>query len=158
MAFVSFFRITLSLIFIFLFQFNLQAQLPACKDSFPSSLLLNNSFEQYSGCNPEYGGSLEGGYINESEQFGGVTINDWHPFVFKREVQYFNYNCRSNLSSSIFNPLFSSGDINGFPKVPLPLPAGNGFIGINVRQDGYTEFDTYITTCLSSPLYAQLPY
>jgi gliding motility-associated-like protein len=156
MAFVSFQRLIACLFFIFLFHNKICAQLPACKDSFPSSLLLNNSFEQYSGCNQEYGGGLEGGYIDESEQFGGITVNNWHPFVSGREVSYFNYNCRSNLSSSIFNTLVH--EIHEKPKVPLPLPAGNGFIGIEARFDGYRETDTYITTCLSTPLYPKLPY
>jgi gliding motility-associated-like protein len=157
MAFVYFLKIGLTLIFIFLFQCKLSAQLPACKDSFPSSLLLNSSFEQYSGCNSEYGGSLEGGDIDMFEQFGGTAVNHWHPFVFKRDVFYYNYNCRTNLSSSIFSPAFSD-QVRSRPKVPLPLPAGNGFLGIVVRQDGYTELDTYITSCLSTPLYPQLPY
>ena len=157
MAFILLKRISFLFILILFFQLDLFAQLPACKDSFPSSLLPNNSFEQYSGCSSEYGGSLEGGYIDISEQFGGIKVNNWHPFVFKREVSYFNYNCSSNNSSSIFNPVFS-GQVRENPKVPLPLLAGNGFIGIHVRQDGYSEYDTYITTCLSAPLYAQQPY
>jgi gliding motility-associated-like protein len=149
-------RITACCFFVLLFQLKVIAQLPACKDSFPSSLLLNNSFEQYSGCNPEYGGQLEGGDIDMFEQFGGVTVNHWHPFVFKRDVFYYNYNCRSNLSGSIFNPVLTG--LHEKPKVPLPLPAGNGFISIETRFDGYEELDTYITTCLSTPLYPQLPY
>jgi gliding motility-associated-like protein len=158
MAFIFFQRITSCLIFILLFQLEVIAQLPACKDSFPSSLLLNSSFEQYSGCNPEFGGSLEGGNIDIPEQFGGVAVNNWHPFVFSNEVSYFNYNCRSNFSGSIFNTAVFGSNIHESPKVPLPLPAGNGFIGIRARIDGYKELDTYITTCLSTPLYPQLPY
>jgi gliding motility-associated-like protein len=156
MAFVSFLRIALSLVFIFLFQVKVFSQLPACKDSFPVSLLPNNSFEEYSGCNTSFGGSLEGGYIDGVEQFGGITINNWHSFLFNTPVLYFNYNCRSIQASSIFNTVFTT-NATYFPKVPLHLPDSSGFIGISQRK--YSgEFDTYITTCLSIPLYPQQRY
>lgn len=159
MAFVFFQRIATCLFFIFLFQFNVHAQLPACKDSFPTSLLLNNSFEQYSGCSSQYAGSLEGGYIDEYEQSGGIKVNNWHSFLHGFNVHYFNMKCRSNLGSSIFDTGYFDGNSRNNPKVPLPLPDSSGFIATTVYNAGYgPPGEDYITYCLASPLYAQQKY
>ncbi len=163
MAFIIYFKI--SIVFFFLaihFTFNSEAQLPACKDSFPTSLLPNSSFEEYSGCNPDYGGLLEGGYIDGLPNFGGITVNSWHSYLVSSPVSYYNYNCKVNNSYSIFDTS-SFNNLPAYPAVHLPLPDSNGFIEI------YQGFDlnniqiikthnTYITTCLSTPLYAGQPY
>src|SRR5438477_8715044 len=80
------------------------SQLPLCKDSFPSSLLLNNSFEEYSGCSPVNGGMYEGGRVDAPLSTGGITLNNWHSFASNTwEVHYKNYNCRINKFNSIFD-------------------------------------------------------
>lgn len=62
-------------LFIFSFtssiQVEISAQLPACKDSFPSSLLLNNSFEDYSGCNTMT--TIEGGVIDAPAAYAATS-------------------------------------------------------------------------------------
>lgn len=149
-------------LFNILFHLNALSQLPVCKDSFPTSLLSNNSFEQYSGCFTDYGGVLEGGYIDEPPLYGGITINNWHAFYTGRQVSYFNYACRTNKPGSIFDSTNFSSDCY-FPKVPRPLPDGLGFIAIEendikqfVPEDEIAK--DYLTACLSQPLYAGQTY
>jgi hypothetical protein len=122
-------------LFIFSFtssiQVEISAQLPACKDSFPSSLLLNNSFEDYSGCNTMT--TIEGGVIDAPTE--KVTVTHWHSFTLNTwEPLYFNFNCRNNRPGSAFDTTAFQSDkpcIYSFPRVPLPLPDSNGFIGIS---------------------------
>lgn len=163
MAFILFFRISLAIfLFTLILQLKALPQLPSCKDSFPSSLLPNNSFEQYSGCFTDYGGMYEGGLIDYPSAYGGIKVNNWHTYTRDWTVNYFNYNCRTNKPGSIFD----STDLATacyFPKVPLPLPNGPGFIGIteNDRQEFVAEktvVKSYITACLSQPLYAGQVY
>jgi gliding motility-associated-like protein len=164
MAFITFLRIPITFfLFLICLQFNIQAQLPLCKDSFPASLLPNNSFEQYSGCNEEIA-DMEGGVIDVSPNYGGITVNAWHIFRRNWNVYYYNYNCKSNRASSIFDPNSFSVNASYDPKVPLPLPDSTGFIaidqynGTNDIGSVVTIHKTYITTCLSEPLYPQQPY
>lgn len=119
-------KLTILLLFTFIY-FETFSQLPICKDSFPNSLLLNNSFEQYSGCfTSDYGGTLEGGLIDESPNTGGVIVPGWHSlWKTTNEIPYHNYNCRLHTSLSIFD---SSIFCHAPVKVPTPLPDGLGFI------------------------------
>lgn len=164
MAFITFLRITLSfsLLIIYL-PFKALSQLPTCKDSFPTSLLPNSSFEQYSGCNQEFP-DLEGGYIDYySSSYGEVSVNGWHTFKESLTVYYFNYNCRSNKPTSIFDSLsFPERGCND-AKVPRPLPDSTGFIAISNhitdRSDEENKISkTYLTSCLTDPLYPGQPY
>jgi gliding motility-associated-like protein len=155
----------LVILFIFILQQCAFSQLPACNDSFPSSLLLNNSFEDYSGCSslPE----LEGGLIDENKPHGGMEVTNWHSFAVNTwEVHYFNYDCGTKQFNSIFDT--TAYQLNKpcsyfYPRVPMPLPAGNGFIGVSendiqkyVKETSIVK--TYITYCLSQPLYAGQKY
>jgi hypothetical protein len=116
----------LVILFIFILQQCAFSQLPACNDSFPSSLLLNNSFEDYSGCSslPE----LEGGLIDENKPHGGMEVTNWHSFAVNTwEVHYFNYDCGTKQFNSIFDT--TAYQLNKpcsyfYPRVPMPLPAG----------------------------------
>ena len=58
------------ILFMLILQQRVFSQLPACKDSFPKSLLLNNSFEDFSGCNSS-DPTVEGGFIDATENYGG---------------------------------------------------------------------------------------
>ena len=163
MAFITFFRITLTFFFwLICLPFKSLSQLPACKDSFPASLLLNNSFEQFSGCNHE-NDNFEGGYIDGYPSSGGVTVNDWHSFEHGENVFYFNYNCSSGQPSSILNSSFTTDGSRYYVKAPLPLPDSTGFIGIILEPNNIFDTEdkivkTYITQCLSQPLYSGQPY
>ena len=138
------------------------AQLPACKDSFPVSLLRNHSFEEYSGCYTDNGSTLEGGYIDGLAGFGGITVNNWHSFTGQHhEIHYFNYNCRLNTIATVFDS--TNNQCYDYPQVPLPLPDGVGLISIdendiaqNVAEN--KVFKSYLTTCLSQPLKAGETY
>lgn len=138
---------------------------PVCRDSFPSSLLNNNSFEQYPGCTASPG--LEGGFIDGPSAFGGISVNYWHSFRANTwEVHYINYDCRTNKLGSIFDTsafLINQACSYRFPRVPRPLPDGNGFIAINengIISSGNEEdiVKNYLTQCLSQPLYAGQTY
>lgn len=159
-----FIRITFTILFFALcFQPKALSQLPVCKDSFPVSLLINNSFETYSGCNDTYGDALEGGYIDASHQYGGVTLQGWHSFLQQREVSYYNYNCKSANPLSVFDTTAFFTQYPSYPAVHLPLPDSTGFIqlAINQTNPNYVESKVpkpYITQCLSQPLYAGQPY
>ena len=139
------------------------AQLPACKDSFPISLLGNHSFEEYSGCYTDNASTLEGGYIDGLPGFGGIIVNNWHSFTGQNhEVHYFNYNCKSNQIESVFDSTVLVY-CSGYPKVPFPLPDGKGFVSIseNDLKPNNPEikiFKNYITACLSQPLIADSDY
>ena len=141
-------------------------QLPLCKDSFPTSLLLNNSFEQYSGCYTDYGGYLEGGFIDADIYHGKVQIPYWHSFVKNTwETHYFNYNCRTGNIGSVFdttNFQIDKACSYIYPRAPLPLPDGNGFIAIYeddaVANPEIKVGKSYITSCLSQPLYPGQAY
>src|SRR6478736_2358351 len=92
------------LLLFILLGFHAFPQMPACKDSFPLSLLLNHSFEEYSGCYTNNASTLEGGYIDGLTGFGGIIVNNWHSFTGQNhEVHYFNYNCKSNQIESVFD-------------------------------------------------------
>jgi hypothetical protein len=81
-VFVALFSIILS--------FHAFSQMPVCKDSFPVSLLLNHSFEEYSGCYVDNASTLEGGYIDGLAGFGGITVSSWHSFANQHhEIHYF---------------------------------------------------------------------
>jgi gliding motility-associated-like protein len=153
--FVTFFSLIISS--------NALPQLPACKDSFPISLLRNHSFEEYSGCYSDNASSLEGGYIDGLAGFGGIAVYNWHSFTDQNyEVHYFNYNCRSNKPESIFDSLLAYY-CYGYPQVPFPLPDGPGFISINendlkVDNPENKIFKNYITACLTQPLVAGTTY
>lgn len=156
-------------LFIFLFTSSLKveisAQLPPCKDSFPSSLLLNNSFEDYSGCNTMT--TYEGGVIDGPAAYGGLNVPHWHSFALNTwNAFYFNYNCRSNKLGSVFDTTAFLTDqpcIYYFPRAPLPLPDSNGFIGVS--ENDHIQYSpenripkNYITYCISQPLYAGQAY
>ncbi len=153
------------LTFILILQRQALPQLPACKDSFPSSLLVNNSFEDYSGCSAD--SYLEGGRIDARADYGGITVNNWHSFIHNTwEVNYFNYNCRTNKLGSIFDTTAFQIDkacSYAYPRVPLPLPDGRGFIGVfendaNVNSNESYIGKSYITYCLSQHLYTGQTY
>lgn len=112
--------------FLALLTWQLQAssQLPACKDSFPSSLLLNNSFEEYSRCSIWL--YYEGGKIDASANYDGITVNHWRSFGGATWcVDYFNYNCQSHTLGSIFDTAAFQIDkpvpiiIHGYPCLYL---------------------------------------
>ncbi|HEU5053435.1 MAG TPA: gliding motility-associated C-terminal domain-containing protein, partial [Hanamia sp.] len=161
-------KLLLFILFIISFPVRLLSQLPPCKDSFPKSLLLNNSFEEYSGCGTEeYGGNFEGGFIDGPVTSGGIKVDDWHSFTVNTwEVRYFNFDCGSKQFNSIFDTTAFLQDqpcSYGLGKVPMPLPAGNGFIAITENDAGKFVKETsivknYITSCLSQPLYAGQKY
>ncbi len=163
MAFISFFKKTLTFfLLIICLRFSSVAQLPACKDSFPSSLLPNNSFEQYSGCNPN-SVDYEGGRIDYPPDYGGITVNNWHSFLESSPVLYNNYNCRSNSPLSIFDTASFFTNLPDYPAVPLPLPDSSGFITIiqlntTTSSEEIKSSKTYITACVASPLYAGQTY
>lgn len=163
MAFISFFRIIFVFFLIICLQFNTQAQLPSCKDSFPTSLLPNSSFEQFSGCYVE-NPAEEGGNIDFPPTNGGVIVNGWHIYRETWDVHYFNYNCRYDRPWSIFNTTSFFDSSRYYLKVPLPLPDSTGFISISQsnRVNNYGQVigidKSYITTRLSEPLYAGQPY
>jgi len=142
--------------------FNALPQMADCKDSFPVSFLLNHSFEEYSGCYIDNASTLEGGYIDGLKGFGGITVNNWHSFTDQHhEIHYFNYNCRLNNGTSIFDS--TNTECYSYPQVPLPLPDGVGFISINENDVGplvaeNKVFKSYVTTCLSQPLNAGEDY
>jgi gliding motility-associated-like protein len=154
-------KTTLCFFFFIFLQKLVLSQLPTCKDSFPASQLLNSSFEQYSGCYSD-SSVLEGGYIDGLAGFGRVTVDNWHSFAnHNHEIHYFNYNCNSNKPESVFGS--TPFDCNPYPRVPLPLPGGAGFISINEKdvQPNVEEnkiLKTYITTCPSQPLKAGETY
>lgn len=141
------------------------SQLPTCRDSFPSSLLLNNSFEEYSGCSAITG--YEGGRIDAPVGTGGITVKNWRSFSSNTwEVHYKNYDCRTNQ----FNSIFDTADFvtdqpcsYNYPKAPMPLPDGKGFI-VTFENDLLQSANenqivkNYITSCLSQPLYAGQTY
>lgn len=159
MAFIIFLKRSISItIFVLLSAVHGVSQLPACKDSFPSSLLVNNSFEQYSGCHPTV--DREGGVIDYHPNFGGITVPGWHSFQNNSNAFYHNYNCRSNRQYSIFDTVFTV--FKGYPAVPLPLPDSSGFIAIFQQgKNPNSEKDInkgYITQCLSTPLLAGQRY
>jgi len=149
------------LLFIFL-GFHALPQLPACKDSFPPSLLLNHSFEEYSGCYSDNASTLEGGYIDGLAGFGGITVSSWHSFAGQHhEIHYFNYNCKLNNRTSIFDS--TNTECHSYPQAPFPLPDGVGFISID--ENDIAPFvaenkvlKSYVTTCLSQPLKAGETY
>lgn len=160
MAFTTFHKISITFFAIIFFQCKVPAQLPGCKDSFPTSLLLNSSFEQFSGCSQEYEGDLEGGLIDYFPLFGGIKVNNWHIRAINENTKYFNYNCRSGKPSSIFDSLIGNSTL---PKVPQPLPDSAGFIGLILSENDnfVNEKDVLkcnVTQCLSQPLYAGQPY
>jgi len=142
------------------------AQLPACKDSFPISLLGNHSFEEYSGCYTDNASTLEGGYIDGLVGFGGITVDNWHSFTGQHhEIHYFNYNCRLNTRASVFSSTNDSTytQCYDYPQVPVPLPDGAGLISIDENDvaqnvDENNVFKSYVTTCLSQPLKAGETY
>jgi len=140
------------------------AQLPACKDSFPTSLLPNSSFEKFSGCSIFE--DLEGGVIDYPQQFGGMTVDGWHCIVQEENAVYHNYNCRVNKPGSIFDTTsFFSNSVAAYPPaVPLPLPDSSGFAEIHVHMitpflsSEQSFLKTYVTSCLPNHLYAGQPY
>ena len=142
--------------------FNALSQMAVCKDSFPVSLLLNHSVEEYSGCYIDNASTMEGGYIDGLKGFGGITVNNWHSFTDQHhEIHYFNYNCRLNNGTSIFDS--TNTECYSYPQVPLPLPDGVGFISINENDVGplvaeNKVFKSYVSTCLSQPLKAGEDY
>ena len=150
------------LLLFILLGFRTFSQMPACKDSFPVSLLLNHSFEEYSGCYIDNASTLEGGYIDGLAGFGGITVSSWHSFTGQHhEIHYFNYNCTLNNRTSIFDS--TNTECHSYPKAPLPLPDGVGFISIDendvapfVAED--KALKSYVTTCLSQPLKAGETY
>ena len=160
MAFIPFLKIQLVFFsLVICLQFSAVSQLPFCKDSFPASLLLNSSFEQYSGCNHEYS-DLEGGYI---DVLAPVLVNNWHPFSEYRPVEYFNYNCKSGSTGSIFDSTSYPDNTRSYVKVPWPLPDSIGFIAISETTSEAVDLEkqipkTYVTACLLQPLYIGQPY
>ncbi|WP_121355817.1 T9SS type B sorting domain-containing protein [Flavisolibacter nicotianae] len=142
-----------------------EAQLPVCNDSFPSSLLINGSFEQYSGCSEEQP-YLEGGFIDGPRLYGGVSVNGWRSFRGNTwEVHYINADCRSDKVGSMFDtrPFFTDqACAYFFPRVPLPLPDGKGFIAVTENgilvSNEKNIVKNYLTQCLSQPLYAGQTY
>jgi gliding motility-associated-like protein len=138
-------------------------QLPACKDSFPVSLLRNHSFEEYSGCYTENASTLEGGYIDGLAGFGGISVYNWHSFADQSyEIHYFNYNCKNNQPESVFDSV-AVVYCSGYPQVPFPLPDGPGFISVseNYLAPNNPEnkiFKNYITACLTQSLIADSAY
>ena len=142
------------------------AQLPACKDSFPISLLRNHSFEEYSGCYTDNASTLEGGYIDGLSGFGGINVDNWHSFTGQHhEIRYVNYNCKLNTSASVFDSTNDSTNFQcyDYPHVPLPLPDGVGLISIDENDVAQNVADnkilkSYVTTCLSQPLKAGETY
>jgi len=153
------------ILFIFILQQSALSQLPACSDSFPPSLLLNNSFEQYSGCSGDP--FVEGGYIDAPVSHDGIKVNNWHSFTNNTwEVSYFNYDCGTKQFNSMFDTTAFQVDkpcSYFYPKVPMPLPAGNGFIAVTENDIAKFVKETsivkaYLTYCLSQPLYAGQKY
>src|SRR4051812_45805174 len=142
--------------------FHALSQMPACQDSFPVSLFRNHSLEEYSGCYTDNASTLEGGYIDGLVGFGGITVNDWHSFTgLHHEIHYFNYNCRLNNRTSIFDS--TNTECYSYPQAPLPLPDGIGFISINENDvapfvSENKVFKSYVTACLSQPLNAGETY
>ncbi len=63
-----------------------------------------------------------------------MEVSDWHSFTVNTwEVPYFNYDCGTKQFNSIFDTTAFQVDkpcSYFYPKVPMPLPAGNGLIGI----------------------------
>lgn len=142
------------------------SQLPVCRDSFPSSLLRNPSFERYSGC-AESNFYLEGGFIDGPKTYGGVSVDEWHSFSANTwEVHYINQDCRSNVPGSIFDTAafeITQACNDFYPRVPRPLPDGNGFVaitenGTNVTNGESGTVKNYLTQCLVQPLYAGQTY
>lgn len=136
------------------FYFKAYPQLPTCTDSFPRSLLSNNSFEEYPGCQSS---NEEGALLASSDQY---QLPGWQAVWRGSDVKYHNYSCRLNTPASIFD---STIFCHSFVKVPMPLPAGPGFIEIaqSSSQVGINEINSgksYIGTCLAQPLYAGQPY
>jgi hypothetical protein len=96
-----------------------------------------------------------------------VTVTHWHSFTLNTwEPLYFNFNCRNNRPGSAFDTTAFQSDkpcIYSFPRVPLPLPDSNGFIGISETDNvQFSPEDkiakNYITHCLSQPLYVGQAY
>ena len=96
-----------------------------------------------------------------------MDVDYWHSFAaFTWEVHYFNYDCGTKQFNSIFDTTAFQVDkpcSYANPKVPMPLPAGNGFIGIfeNDIQKFVKETSivkNYLIQCLSRPLYAGQKY
>ncbi len=151
-------KIKFTILLLICFYFQAFSQLPACKDSFPTSSLPNNSFEQYPGCSTENFGIEEGGLLASSDNY---EIPGWQSVWRGSGVKYHNYNCRLNKTASIFDPTIFC---HSFVKIPLPLPDSSGFIEIGESPSQTTGTDeihsgkSYIGTCLQQPLYAGQPY
>lgn len=156
-----FYRFCLTVLFFLGISFVIKAQLPVCIDSFPASLLTNSSFEQYSGCNLTYS-DLEGGYIDYPISNGGITVNSWHSYLNSSPVYYHNYSCKSNSGTSIFDTTSFFTSFADYPAIHLPLPDSSGFIHISQtlpkNDHGVMAGNSYIATCLSTPLYAGQTY
>jgi len=152
-------KLLLLILFIFILQLRAFSQLPACKDSLPTSLLPNNSFEEYPGCTTDHAGLGEGGPLGSTTD--KYEIPGWQAVWTNSGVNYHNYNCKLNTTASIFD---STIFCHSFVKVPIPLPAGQGFIEIGEAPSQLSSFNeinsgkTYIATCLQQPLYAGQPY
>jgi len=149
---------SLLLIFsIFILQQSALSQLPACKDSFPTSLLSNNSFEEYPGCNTNQA-IEEGALLASTDHY---VLPGWQAVWIGSAVFYHNSNCRLNTTASIFD---STIFCHSFVKVPMPLPAGSGFIEIGESPSQLAAVNeinsgkSYIGTCLQEPLYAGQAY
>lgn len=148
----------LVIIFTIIFGQMALSQLPACKDSFPASLLPNNSFEEYPGCTTDHAGIEEGAVLASTDNY---ELPGWQAVWRGSDVKYHNYNCRLKTTASIFD---STLFCHSFVKVPMPLPSGLGFIDIaeSSSQLGVVNEinsgKTYIATCLQQPLYAGQAY
>lgn len=76
---LHFLKIEIIILLLSFFYCPSYSQLPACNDSFPKSLLPNNSFEEYPGCQPgnEEGALLAGTdqyQLPDGKQFGEVVM------------------------------------------------------------------------------------
>src|SRR5665213_3700745 len=94
-------KLLLLILFIFILQLRAFSQLPACKDSLPTSLLPNNSFEEYPGCTTDHAGLGEGGPLGSTTD--KYEIPGWQAVWTNSGVNYHNYNCKLNTTASIFD-------------------------------------------------------
>lgn len=107
-----------------------------CKDSLPTlSYLHNASFEDNSSCpDPSVGG------LNYIPYWSGGSV--YGP-------DFYNLNCEVNFFDNFGrNP----------SKPPLPLPNGNGYIGLENSGALVKGDKSYAATCLVNPLLSGLKY
>lgn len=154
-------KVLILTVLCFSFVLHIKAQTP-CKDSFPPSLFLNYSFEDYGACNPAWSG--EGGLIDGNSSAVNISVPYWHATDINQSPRYYNYACRVP-GYSLFDESYLNSN-TGYPGIPNPLPDGKGLVSIEqynhyIIGENIPESKTkkiYVTSCLLSKLKAGITY